>query len=176
MSSKQKTLSLTIAAGLAASLLSSAPALADKRHYDYAQVVASTPVYERINNPRQECWSERIGYETSRERSYAGAVIGGIAGGILGNQVGGGSGKAVATAVGAATGAIVGDNIDNDGHTSTSRRPAYAERCRSVDNWDRRLLGYDITYRYHGREYTTFMSRDPGNKIRVRVRVEPEGD
>lgn len=172
MSIKQTTLSLAIAAGL----IAATPALADKRHYDYAQVVASTPVYERINTPRQECWSERVGHETSRERSYAGAVIGGIAGGILGNQVGGGSGKAIATAVGAATGAIVGDNIDNSGPIRTSRRPVYEERCRSVDDWDRRLVGYDVTYRYHGREYSTFTSRDPGRRIRVSVQVEPEDD
>lgn len=170
-----KSLSLPLIAGLIAAGLAPS-ALADKRHYDYAQVVASSPVYERINSPRQECWSERVGNETGRERSYAGAVIGGIAGGILGNQVGGGSGKAVATAVGAATGAIVGDNIDNDGHARSGSRPAYAERCRSVDNWERRLTGYDVTYRYHGREYTTFMARDPGNKIRVSVRVDPLDD
>lgn len=179
MSRERKTLtiatSLIVTGLIAAGLAAASPAQADQRYYDFAKVVASKPVYERINSPRTECRSERVGYETGRERSYAGAVIGGIAGGILGNQVGAGSGKAVATAVGAATGAIVGDNIDNGGQARASR-PVYEERCRSVDNWERRLIGYDVTYRYQGREYTSFLQRDPGDRLRVSVRVEPQDD
>ena len=145
------------------------------RFKDTARVVSSTPIYEEYNNPRQECWTEQVGYrqEDGRDRSYAGAIIGGIAGGILGNQVGKGSGKSVATAVGAATGAIVGDNIDNTGDTRTARRsPQHEERCRTVDNWSRRIAGYDVTYRYQGREYTTVLPYEPGPTLRVKVRVE----
>ncbi|MCS6787183.1 MAG: glycine zipper 2TM domain-containing protein, partial [Thiobacillaceae bacterium] len=134
-----------------------------------------TPVYEEVNTPRRECWTERVGYESeyrAPERSYGGAIIGAIAGGIIGNQVGKGTGKTVATAVGAATGAIVGDNLDNDwrGERYVSR-PRYEERCRSYDQWERRLTGYSVTYRYQGREYTTFLPYDPGNTVRVRVQV-----
>lgn len=138
---------------------------------DTAWVVTRTPVYEDINTPRRECWTEQMGYEYSQPpRSYAGAVIGAITGGILGNQVGKGTGKTVATAVGAATGAIVGDNIDNDGHRYVSQ-PRYEERCRVVDQWERRLTGYNVVYRYQGREYTAFLPYDPGGTVRVRVQV-----
>jgi uncharacterized protein YcfJ len=141
---------------------------------DTAWVVARTPVYEEINTPRRECWTEQVGYEYSApSRSYGGAVIGAIAGGILGSQVGKGTGKTVATAVGAATGAIVGDNIDNDGHRGqrTTGRPVFEERCRVVDQWERRLTGYNVVYRYQGREYTAFLPYDPGSSVRVRVQV-----
>lgn len=142
--------------------------------HDTAWVVARTPVYEEVNTPRRECWTEQVGYEySSPSRSYTGAVLGAVAGGILGNQIGKGTGKTVATAVGAATGAIVGDNIDNDGHRGqqVSSRPVLEERCRVVDQWERRLTGYNVVYRYQGREYTAFLPYDPGNSVRVRVQV-----
>jgi uncharacterized protein YcfJ len=37
-----------------------------------------------------------------------------------------------------------------------------------------RTNGYDVTYDYRGHNYTTVMNRDPGNRIRLRVSVEPE--
>ena len=142
---------------------------------DTAWVVASTPVYESVNNPQRDCWTEQTGYEEvrSRDRSYGGAVLGGIVGGLLGHTIGKGSGKSVATAVGAATGAIAGDNIDNDGHEyrSVSTQPRYEQRCRTVDNWTRQLTGYNVTYRYQGHEYSTFMPYDPGRSVKVNVNV-----
>ncbi|HNA28821.1 MAG TPA: glycine zipper 2TM domain-containing protein [Thiobacillaceae bacterium] len=141
---------------------------------DTAAVVASTPVYESINTPRQDCWTEQTGYQETRsgDRSYGGAIIGGIVGGLLGNTIGKGTGRSVATAAGAATGAIVGDNIDNDGHrATTTSTPRYEQRCRSVDNWTRQLTGYNVTYRYQNHEYTAFLPYDPGQNVRVQVNV-----
>ena len=149
---------------------------ADHGHSDYARVIDSEPIYEYVDRPRRECRSEWVGQETAYDRSYAGAVIGGIAGGILGNQVGQGSGKAIATAIGAATGAIVGDGIDNrDGGRAISR-PVYEQRCRSVTSTARYLVGYDVTYRYRGRDYTTFMRQAPGEHIRVGADIPPYDD
>ena len=34
--------------------------------------------------------------------------------------------------------------------------------------------GYDVTYDYRGHSYTTVMNRDPGNRVRLRVSVEPD--
>jgi len=139
---------------------------------DQARVVAKTPVFEEINEPRRECWIERIshGYEAPRERSYGGAILGTIIGGVIGHQFGKGTGKTVATAVGAATGAMVGDGMDNRAG-ATWRGPEEVERCRSVDQWTRRLTGYNIVYRYQGREYSAFMPYDPGEFVRVNVSV-----
>lgn len=141
---------------------------------DQAWVVSSTPVYERVNEPRRECWTEQVGYERVREgrREYGGAILGGIVGGLLGNTIGKGSGRSVATAVGAATGAIAGDRIDNDGRDVRDyRRPVYEERCSVTDNWSQRLTGYNVVYRYQGHDYTAFLPYDPGSTVKVRVNV-----
>lgn len=138
---------------------------------DTARVISSTPVYDEFNEPRRECWSERNGYAyESRDRSYGGAIMGAIVGGVIGHQFGRGGGKDAATAAGAAIGAVTGDNIDNDDRV-VRRRPVFEERCRTVDNWSRRITGYDVVYRYQGNEYTTFLPRDPGPTLRLRVNV-----
>src|SRR5262249_22088903 len=38
-----------------------------------------------------------------------------------------------------------------------------SEHCRTTTNWrdSDRIMGYDVTYRYNGREYTTHMNHDP---------------
>jgi uncharacterized protein YcfJ len=154
-------------------LAQAVPAMADD-FKDTAWVVSSTPVYERVNEPRRECWTEQVGYERARsgDREYGGAILGGIVGGLLGNTIGKGHGRNVATAVGAATGAIVGDRIDNDGNESRPyRRPIYEERCSVTDNWSQRLTGYNVVYRYNGRDYHAFLPYDPGPSVKVRVNV-----
>ncbi|HUW26212.1 MAG TPA: glycine zipper 2TM domain-containing protein [Gallionella sp.] len=79
---------------------------------DTARVVSSTPIYERISEPKRECWTETV-QVTPKERSIGGAVVGGVAGGLLGSQVGGGSGSTVATGAGAVAGAVAGDRVAN---------------------------------------------------------------
>lgn len=143
---------------------------------DYARVRSVTPQYERVSAPRQECYTEYQSVPVTQERSYGGAIVGGVAGAILGAQVGKGNGNKAATAVGAATGAIVGDRIQNDRQaTGWEERPV--QRCREVENYDRRLNGYRVAYQYGGREYTTVLPYDPGRRLKVRVSVDPvEGD
>lgn len=154
-------------------LLPAAPGMANGFR-DTAPVISSTPVYERINEPRRECWTEEVGYERVRsgDREYGGAILGGIVGGLLGNTIGKGNGRSVATAVGAATGAIAGDRIDNDDRPIREyRRPLYEERCSVTDNWSQRLTGYNVVYRYNGHDYSTFLPYDPGSAVKVRVDV-----
>jgi len=140
--------------------------------YEYARVVASTPVYEEFNQPRQECWTEQVSYqEPVRDRNYGGAILGGIVGGIVGNQVGKGTGKTIATAVGAATGAMVGDNVGNRGHDDSFTRVGDVQRCRTVDQWSRRVIGYDVIYRYGGQQYNAFLPYDPGHSVRLKIQV-----
>jgi len=82
--------------------------------------------YRTVEQPRQECWNERVPVQ-SAENGYGGAIIGGIAGGVLGHQVGRGNGKTVATAVGAAAGALVGDRM-----ASGYAGERMVQRCRTV--------------------------------------------
>lgn len=154
---------------------------ASKGFQDTAWVVASTPVYESVNEPRRECWEEQVGYERTEyrrypERNIGSAILGGVLGGVLGHSVGKGDGRKAATAIGAAVGAIAGDNYGNeqrDEHDVVrgESRPRYEQRCRSVDNWSRKITGYNVTYRYQGREYAAFLPYDPGNSVRVNVSV-----
>jgi uncharacterized protein YcfJ len=47
-------------------------------------------------------------------------------------------------------------------------------QCRTVDVWETRTVGYEVTYDYRGRNYTSIMSYDPGQRIKLRVSVEPQ--
>lgn len=138
---------------------------------DTAWVVSSTPVYQEVNQPRQECWTERTGYRYERDdRSYGGAILGAVVGGVVGNQFGKGGGKTASTAAGAAIGAMAGDRIDNNDRGGR-RVPVEEERCRTVDNWTRNIVGYDVVYRYRGNQYTTHLPYDPGRALKLRVQI-----
>jgi uncharacterized protein YcfJ len=156
--------------------LGAASAQADYRpgFPDKARVISSTPVYDRINEPRQQCWTETVGYEEQVYRNRndnGGAIIGAIAGGLLGSTVGRGSGRVAAAAVGAATGAVIGDRIDSDGHYYRSSRPRQVERCRVSDNYREVVAGYDVIYSYRGQEYAARLPYDPGRWVDVNVDV-----
>jgi uncharacterized protein YcfJ len=47
------------------------------------------------------------------------------------------------------------------------------QRCRSVEHYTDVVQGYDVRYRYQGREYVTRLNSDPGDRIRVDVNVVP---
>lgn len=83
---------------------------------DEAEVIAATPIYETVNQPERDCWTESATpqqpYEP-RSRSYVGATVGAVTGGVIGNQMGAGNGKTAATAAGAVIGAYAGDRVDN---------------------------------------------------------------
>jgi uncharacterized protein YcfJ len=135
-----------------------------------AQVLSSTPVYDTINEPRRECWTETVGYETRsvRKDNPGGAILGAIAGGLIGSTVGKGNGKVAAAAVGAATGAVVGDRW-KDGDRRYESRPAQVERCQTHDNYREVISGYDVRYRFQDREYSTRLPYDPGKWLTLNV-------
>lgn len=172
----------------------SLPAAHAAQFEEYGRVIRSEPRREQIRQPREECRTEYVQapsqpqYVQQPQRSAGGAIIGAIAGGIIGNQVGGGSGRAAATALGAVAGAMTGDRLSNNGRpldqgqyaqSQYQQYPQYAQeqavrQCRMVDAYESRTTGYDVTYDYRGRNYTTFVQRDPGDRIRLRVTVEPD--
>ena len=146
---------------------------------DYGRVVSVKPQVEQINRPRQECRTEYVQapvQQQPQQRSAGGSIIGGIAGALIGNQVGGGTGRTAATAAGAIAGAVVGDRVDNRGYAPGNQQQ-YAEQavrqCRTVDSWESRTNGYEVNYDYRGRNYTSIMANDPGQRIKLRVSVEP---
>lgn len=81
---------------------------------DNARVISSTPIVEKVREPRQECFSEAPPQRPAQgERSVIAPIIGGVAGALLGSTVGRGSGRDAATAAGAIAGSIVGDRVAN---------------------------------------------------------------
>jgi uncharacterized protein YcfJ len=147
---------------------------------DFGKVVRVQPRVEQVRMPHQECRTDYVQapvQQYPQQRSAGGSIIGGIAGALIGNQVGGGTGRVAATAAGAIAGAVVGDRVDNDGR-GANQQPVMQEQavraCRTVDSYESRTNGYEVTYDYRGRNYTTVMARDPGQRIRLRVSVEPE--
>jgi uncharacterized protein YcfJ len=148
---------------------------------DFGRVLRVQPRVEQIRQPRQECRTEYIQapvqQQYQEQRGAGGSIIGGIAGALIGNQVGGGTGRVAATAAGAIAGAVVGDRVENNGRVVN--QPAQMQeqavrQCRTVESVESRTTGYDVTYDYRGHSYTSLMSRDPGQRVRLRVSVEPE--
>lgn len=145
--------------------------------YDYAPVRRVEPIVRqvRVETPNRECYDE-VQQVESRPHISDPAVggrtlIGGIIGGVIGHQFGSGRGRDAATVAGAAIGAGVG--YDAAARRSGSVREEIVQRCevRYEKRYEERVDGYRVTYEYHGREYTTRLPYDPGERIRVRVAV-----
>ena len=163
---------------LAASAFCILPVTHAAEFEDYARVVRVQPRIEKVRQPRQECRTDyvQVPVEQSQPRSAGGAILGAVAGGLLGNKVGDGSGRAAATAAGVIAGAMVGDRVAgaNGQRASLDVQEQAVRRCRTVDAWEERNSGYEVTYDYGGRNYTSIMQRDPGERVRLRVSVEPD--
>ncbi len=95
-------------------------------------------------------------------------MIGGIAGGLIGHQFGSGSGNTAATIAGALGGAAVGNEV-----ARRNDDPRAIERCRTVSDTSERVVGYDVVYRFQGREFTARLPYDPGPELPVNVTVAP---
>ncbi|HVN99911.1 MAG TPA: glycine zipper 2TM domain-containing protein [Steroidobacteraceae bacterium] len=160
--------------------------------YDYARVTHVEPRYRqvRISVPRQECYTETR-YVTDG-RSYGrdgqtagGTILGGLLGAVIGHQIGHGGGRAAGTVAGAIIGGAIGHDAaqrDADergyaGYDEREVRPVERERCvtRYSDSLEQRIDGYRVSYRYNGRDYQTDLPYDPGEQLRVRVTVSPQG-
>jgi len=152
--------------------LASSANASDYRAPDYtdsARVVSSVPIYQTINEPQQQCWTESItSYE--ERRSPGGVILGGVAGGLVGNAIGRGSGRAASTVVGVIIGAAVGDHLANrDSKGVLVSRPI--QHCQTVDSYHQILTGYQVTYDYNGRYSTVMLPYNPGPRVPVAITV-----
>jgi uncharacterized protein YcfJ len=155
-------------AGLASSTLATAAVAVPSDFVDIAPVVYSSPIVERVSEPRQECWTETPAAAPARGvGSYVAPAIGAVVGGLLGSLVGSGNGRVVASATGAAVGAMAGHAIGND--NAASAQPV--QRCRTVDATREVIQGYNVVYRYNGQDITTTLPYDPGQTVRVGVGI-----
>jgi hypothetical protein len=152
-----KTLSYFKPAMTAAALAIALPAAAQTAYryddapdtgvrYDMARVVRVDAVVSHASAPvsRETCWSEPTTYKYRPSYTYYGDAD---------------------------------DDGDRDQVTvggGYQRISDGGERCRRETSWrdTDRVLGYEVTYRYGGREYTTRMDHDPGDRMRVRVNYD----
>jgi uncharacterized protein YcfJ len=133
---------------------------------DTAQVISSTPVIERVTESNQIC--DPVPAPQSNGGDIAGPIIGGIVGGLLGHQVGNGSGKTAATIIGAAGGAAAGSVIARNSNSGP------AQSCRTVQTYREVINGYDVVYRYNGRDVNVRLPYNPRHTVRVAVSVLPD--
>ena len=132
-------------------------------------------------------------YGTDTGRNVA-TIVGGIAGAVLGSKVGGGTGTYAATAIGSMVGGLAGRQIYessqrrrvegntvtvcDDGYNNNNGYNSNGYGNNGYDNYsasnDGRVVGYDVTYEYNGRQFRTRTNYHPGDRIRVRVDVRPE--
>lgn len=147
---------------------------ADNVRLAWADVLRVDPVYDDIQStrPRQECYEEDVGVRDTRGNNAAGTIFGAIVGGALGNQVGKGDGRKAATIAGAVIGGAVGNNAARRDDTYGVQTET---RCRTVNEVysERRIVGYDVQYRYRGDVFMSQLDYDPGERMRVRVSVAP---
>lgn len=197
-----KKLALPIAIASAITMLS-VPVAAKKYRaytneaYDYAKVVSVDPVYEtyQVNKPVQHCYDEQVRVRGDRYRKHSRhdsktpEIIGGIIGGAIGNRIGkkgGGKARDVATVVGAVLGGSIARDVKHnnrhkreryydDNYYNSSDRYETVQRCETRDSYTTRqeLVGYDVTYKYRGNVFHSQLNEHPGDRIKVKVTVNP---
>ena len=144
-------------------------------YVDTAEVIQAEPLYKpmQVAHPVNECWIERVTYDSPAHNAYAGPVAGGVIGGVLGNHLARGRGRTAMTVAGTLLGASIGHRL-----SAASYRPpttADVRRCATVNRYEQRqqLVGYRVDYRYEGQTFSTRTRGHPGRFIRVRVNVDP---
>jgi uncharacterized protein YcfJ len=133
-----------------------------------AEVLAVKEAMQTVSTPQEKCEQVVVQRQApvQDEKRVAGTVLGGVAGGLLGSQIGGGSGQKVATVIGAAGGAYAGNQVQK-GMQQRDTNSATERRCKTVNVRSEKLVGYDVTYRYEGKEDRVRMSYNPGKQIPV---------
>jgi uncharacterized protein YcfJ len=160
MKRKTKTLTALIVA------LGSGGAYAASDFVDTAQVISATPIIERVSEPRQECTTDTAP-APQKSTNIIAPILGGIVGGLIGHQVGQGSGQTAATIVGATGGAVAGSVVGN--RASAQSQPV--QRCRTIESSREVVNGYDVVYRYNGRDVNVALPYNPGSTIKVGVGI-----
>jgi uncharacterized protein YcfJ len=170
-----------LSATISAALLGVASAASAQQHNDTATVLSATPITERVATPRRDCTTEQVtAYEERRTPRVERQEV------IERREETKSTGAG--TAVGAVLGGVIGNNIENDpnrdnGSYRTATRQGYdvervpvsrdVQRCNTVSEYREVVRGYDVKFRYNGRDYTTRMDQDPGTTIAVNVAVRP---
>jgi len=148
--------------------------------FDTAQVVESKPIYRviEVSTPQEQCWEEEVEVSrySRRQSSTTPVLISTLIGGAIGNAVGHNkSNRRIGAVLGAMLGHSIGRDIIRRNDRPEIREYQTVQRCETVyqRHEEERLVGYQVTYLYNGREFSVRTDSDPGNEIRVRVSVQP---
>lgn len=161
-----------------------------------ARVINTTPIYDRTpRKPRTKtvCHTEQVpiygnqtvhsggSYGYGQDTNADGALAGAIIGGLLGRAIADDHRKG--TVIGAIGGAVVGAHADNRYNSSygsqgytTTKRVVIGYKDKQVCNEQtvqrrakRKLIGYDVTYKWRGQTYTSRLDYDPGDTVTISV-------
>ena len=133
------------------------------------RVLSSTPITQQVAVPQQVCSDQPVA--VAPRSTGAGAVVGAIAGGLLGNAIGGGGGRAAATGAGLIGGAMLGNQVESSGPAQYQN----VRQCSTQTFYQNRTVGYNVTYEYNGRSYTTQSATPPGKWIALNVQPANDG-
>lgn len=136
---------------------------------EYAEVVAVTPVTERIETPREECHDVQVTRQkpVKDQHQIAGTVIGAVAGGLLGDALGGGGSNKGAKIAGAAAGGYAGNKTQEKMQQGASYTTTETV-CKTVTDVSERTVGFDVDYRIGDKAGRVRMDHDPGDVIPLR--------
>jgi uncharacterized protein YcfJ len=185
-------------AAMAALLLGAVAQAQERAHHYYtiAPVVAVSPVVQESTTrvPEEHCTQgtprparplrEVVHTAHCDDPSHNDAptrlsgIVGGVIGGLIGHQFGGGHGRTALTLAGAIAGAAIGRGVSrhhvHDAYSPATQAVAVLQcETRYRDEQTTRTIGYDVTYRYRGRDFTKRTEHDPGDSIRIGVTVSP---
>lgn len=189
-------------ATLAGGLVAAAGASADHRdsYYVWVDVLDVDPIVRvhHVEEPVERCfetrastrhhsswrddrYDDRWAHRGRRSDGNGAALLGGVVGGLLGNRLGDGRGReSEFTIAGALIGATIGAAAnDRRAQRYDSRRSSWrsepVRRCEVT--WEsrpvERIDGYEVSYRYAGRRFTKVVDDHPGERMRVRVDLQP---
>ena len=150
-------------------------------HYAWADVLRVDPMYDEVAPAvsHEDCYEEQVieRVPEANDKRTGATVLGAIIGGIIGNRFGKGDGRKATTAAGAVAGGVVGNNLAAGQAANAGNAPKYTTRrhCPQAEaaGNSRRVVGYEVEYRYRGEVYNSRMASDPGDRMRVRVSVMP---
>lgn len=168
-----------IATAIAASLGAGATGTAAAQ--EQARVLAAIPVTQQVSAPQQYCSDDVV--QAQPRTTGTGAVLGAIIGGVAGNALGGGRhhyhgrhggyyggpSRGTTTAIGAIAGGLIGHQVEN-ANSGTSMQTV--RRCTTQSGYESQVIGYDVTYEYAGKRYTTRLDYDPGPWMTVDVQPQ----
>lgn len=195
----RKTVSLSLVAAVMIGAISQPVSAGNQRSgydnatFDYARVLTVDPVIEtyQVNEPIKHCWNENVAIRHSdydrprhyKNKSRTPEILGAIIGGVIGNRVGkngGGRARDVATVAGAVLGGSIGRDTkrnNNRRHSDRYETTRYesVQRCELKDSYvtKKQVVAYDVAYKYRGEVFHTQMGQHPGDKIKVKVSVNP---